>query len=302
MAVWWVFQNDSYERSRDGGYLWAPISDKAGNKKFHWETMTKVVAGDLILSCKNRSIVALSTAKGAAYLADQPHPDDAKQWTIEGRRVDVAYVDLPSPLLVDDLTDIFDLLNESNGPLSAATAKREAGRGKEGYLWPVSPRAAIALFEYLDRKVDVSEAINVGSEVPLPGPVSDTTRLTLSEARTKQADFRRGLEEWWGGRCAVTGVDISSLLIASHIVPWRLSNKEERADSANGLLLEPGLDRLFDKGLITFDDSGQMLISENLSEINRDALGLTHELRLRKDLTPRQKTYLEFHREFLFQS
>ena len=56
MAVWWVFQNDSYERSRDGGYLWAPIADKAGNKKFHWETMTKVVAGDLILSCKNRSI------------------------------------------------------------------------------------------------------------------------------------------------------------------------------------------------------------------------------------------------------
>ena len=33
MAVWWVFQNQSYERSRDGGYIWAPLVDKAGHKK-----------------------------------------------------------------------------------------------------------------------------------------------------------------------------------------------------------------------------------------------------------------------------
>jgi hypothetical protein len=33
MAVWWVFQNESFDRSRKGGYLWAPLLDKAGHKK-----------------------------------------------------------------------------------------------------------------------------------------------------------------------------------------------------------------------------------------------------------------------------
>ena len=56
--------------------------------------MSKVRAGDLVLSCKDRSIVALSTAKGEAYLADQPHPEDAKLWTHEGRRVDVTHYSL----------------------------------------------------------------------------------------------------------------------------------------------------------------------------------------------------------------
>jgi putative restriction endonuclease len=302
MAVWWVFQNDSYERSRDGGYLWAPIADKVGNKKFHWETMSKVATGDLILSCKDRSIVALSTAKGAAYLADQPHPDDAKQWTREGRRVDVAYVDLPAPLPVKDLEEIFDLLNEDNGPLQAATEKQAAGRGKQGYLFPVSPRAAIALFKYLDTKINVTEAINLGSEVPLPGPVGETTRLTLTETRTTQQEFRRGLIDWWEGRCAVTGVDLPALLKASHIIPWRLSNPKERGDPANGLLLEAGMDCMFDEGLITFSDDGEMIISTNLNQENRDALGLSQGLKLRKALTNRQKMYLGFHREFIYKN
>ena len=48
MAVWWVFQNQSYERSRDGGYIWAPLVDKAGHKKSHWEVLQQVQVGDLI--------------------------------------------------------------------------------------------------------------------------------------------------------------------------------------------------------------------------------------------------------------
>ena len=75
MAVWWVFQNQSYERSRDGGYIWAPLVDSRGYKKSHWEALQQVQAGDLIFSCNNRSIVATSTAKSNAYVSSQPHPD-----------------------------------------------------------------------------------------------------------------------------------------------------------------------------------------------------------------------------------
>jgi len=34
----------------------------------------------------------------------------------------------------------------------------------------------------------------------------------------------------WGGRCAVTGVDLPPLLTASHIKPWRAASNPERLD------------------------------------------------------------------------
>ena len=113
MAVWWVFQDQSYERSRGGGYIWAPLRDKAGRKKSHWESLNNVQSGDLIFSCNKRRIVATSTAKSQAYESPQPHPDDAKDWIGNGRRVDVTYCDLPVPLKVDDLTDLFPLLHNN---------------------------------------------------------------------------------------------------------------------------------------------------------------------------------------------
>lgn len=66
----------------------------------------------------------------------------------------------------------------------------------------------------------------------------------------------------WGGRCAVTGVDVPPLLTASHIKPWRAATNPERLDPYNGLLLLPQYDRLFDRGLITFADDGRMQVSE----------------------------------------
>ena len=48
----------------------------------------------------------------------------------------------------------------------------------------------------------------------------------------------------------------------------------ERLDGANGLLLAPHIDHLFDIGLITFDASGQLLISESLDQEAIDCLGL----------------------------
>jgi len=60
MAVWWVFQNKSYPRSRSGEYLWTPLFHKAGHKKSHWETMAEVQPGDIVLSSVERKIVATS--------------------------------------------------------------------------------------------------------------------------------------------------------------------------------------------------------------------------------------------------
>jgi hypothetical protein len=55
------------------------------------------------------------------------------------------------------------------------------------------------------------------------------------------------------------------LLIASHIKPWRsCETATERLDGANGLMLTPDVDRLFDRGMISFSDDGAVLVSPAL--------------------------------------
>jgi len=52
----------------------------------------------------------------------------------------------------------------------------------------------------------------------------------VRRARLGQGRFREGLMGVWGGRCAVTGVDLPPLLTASHIKPWRAASNPERLD------------------------------------------------------------------------
>jgi hypothetical protein len=291
MAVWWVFQNKSYPRSRAGGYLWAPMKDKAGHKKSHWETMAEVQPGDIVLSSVERKIVATSVTKSAAYPSEQPDPQDAEFWAGDGRRVDVAYADLPEPFPVDDLSDLFSLLSGDGGPLASD------GRGKQGYLFAVNPTAAQQVLERIGHRVDVDQILASAVEADGPGPV--TTADRTQKVRVGQQKFREGVIKLWGGRCAVTGVSDQRLLIASHIKSWRLSNDKERLDPYNGLLLEAGLDRLFDEGLITFEDNGSISISRQVSESDRKALGLSADLHL-NTVQEKTKAYLAFHRVNIF--
>lgn len=115
--------------------------------------------------------------------------------------------------------------------------------------------------------------------------------------RIGQARFRKDLINYWGG-CAVTGTSLYEVLKASHIKPWSASSDKERLDHYNGLLLTPNIDALFDRGLITFSDSGEIMISNSiLGHMNK--LGIGNSIRLKK-IEPQHKPYLKFHRENVF--
>ena len=49
-------------------------------------------------------------------------------------------------------------------------------------------------------------------------------------------------------------------LTASHIKPWRDAWDTKRLDGANGLLLSPHIDHLFDEGCIIFSPSQELVI------------------------------------------
>ncbi|MCM1186813.1 MAG: HNH endonuclease [Lachnoclostridium sp.] len=89
-----------------------------------------------------------------------------------------------------------------------------------------------------------------------------------------------------------------TLLIASHIKPWAESEPKEKLDVNNGFLMCPNHDRIFDKGYITFDDDGKIMISARLTENDRVLLNVNSRMHI--DLTESNKKYLKFHRENVF--
>lgn len=115
--------------------------------------------------------------------------------------------------------------------------------------------------------------------------------------RVGQNIFRDALIDYWGGACAVTGVADTSLLRASHIIPWaKCQSDEERLNAYNGLLLAAHLDAAFDAGLISFNDDGRILFSPNFAKSDQLAIGINSEMTLRK-IASDHLTRLQWHRE-----
>ncbi|OOG18833.1 hypothetical protein BWD42_02410 [Sphingobacterium sp. CZ-UAM] len=118
---------------------------------------------------------------------------------------------------------------------------------------------------------------------------------TLILARLGQGRFKNSLIKRGGG-CAISGYLNSDLLIASHIKPWSKCDNYEKVDPDNGLLLLPNYDKLFDKGLISFDDNGCILISEFF--LDSEIFGIKKSLKIK--LGRGSKKYMEFHRSNVF--
>lgn len=75
------------------------------------------------------------------------------------------------------------------------------------------------------------------------------------------------------------------------------SDNHERLDHYNGLLLLPNLDKVFDLGFITFSEVGQIIMSSSLK--NAEIIGVERTMRL--DLSDQHQSYMNFHREHVFE-
>ena len=122
-----------------------------------------------------------------------------------------------------------------------------------------------------------------------------TDREALIRTRLGQGQYRQALLQRWNRACAVTGLRLDAALRASHIKPWCHSTNAERLDPANGLLLSATIDALFDRGLISFDDDGAMLIADQVSASECKKLGIPGALRA--PLSAAERCYLVVHRQ-----
>lgn len=140
----------------------------------------------------------------------------------------------------------------------------------------------------------------VVDEINKDTTISITEKESLIKSRVGQGVFRKQLLEKYDGKCIVTGIDISKLLIASHIRPWSISNNHDRISSENGLLLSANIDRLFDCGLITFADNGTIYISHFVGEVNENRIGISKDTVAKLISSHEQLQNLEYHRDVIF--
>jgi hypothetical protein len=122
-----------------------------------------------------------------------------------------------------------------------------------------------------------------------------TTVQALVNARVGQGKYGLQVRKIWNNRCCVTGSRTRAALEASHIKRWADSNDIERLDPNNGLLLTANLHKLFDAGLISFEDSGKMLVSSMLSQAEQNIFGVVGK-RLSKKPSGQIAKYLSYHR------
>lgn len=109
----------------------------------------------------------------------------------------------------------------------------------------------------------------------------------------------------YDNRCAITGLPIKELLVASHIIPWAKDEKN-RLNPSNGICLNGLHDRAFDRGLITITPEYKIKISEGVFSLEKEKSVVKNFLKydnkgiiLPKKFFPDQE-FLEYHNQNIF--
>ena len=312
MRYWWVNQNQTFRHEVGGGYLWSPKRNANGARNPFYESMREVAPGDLIFSFADTRILAMGIAQ--SYCWESPKPTEfgtaGQNWENVGWRVRVAFVHLDNQVRPKDYIDLLrPLLPGRYSPL------QPNGNGLQSvYLTEVPHPLAETLLGLIGREVSpillaAAEAKSVPTDdldawetqleqrVIADGSIPETDRLALVRARNGQGIFRDRVAQL-EKRCRITGVDNPAHLVASHCKPWRDASNAERLDGQNGLLLTPSIDHLFDRGFISFENCGRLIISPVAHHLSLQRMGVRVDEPVNVgSFSIGQKRYLEFHRD-----
>jgi putative restriction endonuclease len=277
--------------------------------------MREVAPGDLILSFVDTKVVAVGIAESFCF--ESPKPTEfgttGSNWENVGWKISVRFTSLLNQVRPKNHMEIIaNVLPPRYSPLQAN------GNGLQGiYLTELSIDLAQVLFGLIGPEVEVIRAAAASTPMQLFTPIEDeiegwerkiesgvstdesipeTERKAIVSARRGQGLFKRrvmALEK----RCRITGVDNPAHLIASHCKPWRDASNEERLNGENGLLLTPSVDHLFDRGFISFEDGGNLIISPVAHNLSLQRMGIeTKEKTNVGVFSAGQRGYLDFHR------
>ena len=110
---------------------------------------------------------------------------------------------------------------------------------------------------------DITEFEPTDGDASMQDDVIDYTgsnKTVQTTTRVGQNFFRRSVLSAYEFRCCITGLAIPKLLVASHIVPWRV-DETNRLNPRNGLCLTILHDKAFDVGIITIGEDMTVNVS-----------------------------------------
>ena len=131
------------------------------------------------------------------------------------------------------------------------------------------------------------------------------TKIREVKTRVNQNFFRQVVVANYSGKCAITGIDIPDLLVASHIIPWS-ENEEERLNPENGICFSALYDKAFDKGYIGITEKFEIVISSALKKKQNEKYyskyfsHLTGMILLLPKKYQPKKDFLQYHLDSIF--
>lgn len=309
MSFWWVNHKQTFTSEISGGYIWSPQRKANGGFNQTYENLRLVKPGDTVISYADGQVKAIGVATSS--YRDEVKPEDFGKaggaWHADGWLVTVVWALLEQPLRPKEHIDrIAPELPEKYSPLQAN------GNGNQGvYLAAISSnlgQMVLALagmandhaLTLVDEQVAEIEEDQAQAQLIAAGNLASTEIEQLVKARRGQGVYRVNLQKL-EKRCRLTLLADLSLLVASHIKPWKDATNEERLDGHNGLLLSPHVDRLFDRGHISFADDGSILTAGMRVMQAMMAWGLDSQVNVGL-FTGKQKLYLAYHRENVFKN
>lgn len=130
-------------------------------------------------------------------------------------------------------------------------------------------------------------------------------RVREVKTRVNQNVFRQIVLANYSNKCAITGIDLPDLLVASHIIPWA-KKEEERLNPENGICLSALYDRAYDKGYIGITEKYEIILSAGLKKKHKEDYHATYfaslagsKIVLPKKYFPK-KDFLQFHMDEIF--
>lgn len=96
-----------------------------------------------------------------------------------------------------------------------------------------------------------------------PEIVLGEEKARLVKTRVNQSFFRKAILASFNNTCCITGIVQPELLIAGHIVPWSIDEKN-RLNPRNGLAMNGLHDKAFELGLISISPDYKIMVSKKL--------------------------------------
>ncbi len=305
MNYWWVSQNQTYRAEATGGYLWAPKRNADGSRNQHYEFMREIQPYDLVFSYVGGKIKSIGVALSGAYTSQKPQEfgNRGQVWNKEGWRVDIDYQEVlieVSPK--EDWDHISKLLPNKYSPLN------KDGKGAQAYLFKIGEPLAMRLITLTNTLIPEKPVLELSKidfraeeqEIIVDQALRETQKVQLVQARRGQGTFRNRVKIV-ERECRITHVSEEKLLVASHIKPWDKSDNEERLNGNNGLFLAPHVDKLFDKGFISFESTGGLMIADSLNPDVLKKWSIDPTQKYGK-FNADQNYFLEHHRQEVFQA